>query len=149
MRALLIATGNRLRRDDGVAHTVLERLDPVRDVESRALLQLTPEVAEGIAGYDVVIFIDSDTRAADLSIELLEQSPVAPALTHVSTPAEIVGLSRALFGFVGRVLLCRIPVDDLSPAQGLSRRASALATRAAEKLGNLLGDLRVELCNRI
>lgn len=145
MRALLIATGNRLRRDDGVAHTVLEQLGSVRDVESRALLQLTPEVAEDIAGYDTIIFIDADVRMAALSIEALNQVPTSPALTHVSGPAEIVELSRALFGFAGRAFLCRIPGDDFSSGEGLSRRASALARQAAEKLEKLLGDLRVEL----
>jgi len=145
MRALLIATGNRLRRDDGVAHTVLEQLGSARDVESRALLQLTPEVAEDIAGYDTIIFIDADIRMAALSIEALNQVPASPALTHVSRPAEIVELSRALFGFEGRAFLCRIPVDDLSSGEGLSRRASTLATQAAGKLEKLLGDLRVEL----
>jgi hydrogenase maturation protease len=142
MRALLIAQGNRLRRDDGVAHAVLERLDPASDVEPRAILQLTPEVAEDIAGYEMVIFIDADAGATDLSIEPINQPPPAPALTHVSRPAEVVELSRALFGFSGRAFLCRIPVDDFSPGERLSRRASALAVQAAKKLELLLGETR-------
>ena len=144
MRALLIAAGNRLRRDDGVAHMALEQLGSARDVESCALLQLTPEVAEDIAGYDAVVFIDSDTRAADVRIEPLDQAPSPPALTHVLRPVEIVGLSRALFGFTGRAFLCRIPVDDLSSGERPSHRASELAVQATGKLENLLGDLRIE-----
>jgi hydrogenase maturation protease len=141
-RALLIAGGNRLRRDDGVAHTVLERLGPASDVESRALLQLTPEVAEDIAGYDTVIFIDADAGAAGVSIEPVNQPPQPSSLTHVSEPAEIVELSKALFGFAGRAFLCRIPVNDFSPGEGLSRRANALAVQAARKLETLLGETR-------
>ena len=143
MRALLIATGNRLRRDDGVAHTVLERLGPARDVQSLALLQLTPEVAEDIAGYDTVVFIDADAGAADLSLEPLDRLPSPSALTHVARPAEIVELSKALFGFTGRAFLCRIPVEDLSSGEGLSRRASALAAPATRKLEDLLDNMRV------
>ena len=145
MRALLIAVGNRLRRDDGVAHAVLEGLSSANDVESRAFLQLTPEVAEDIAGYDPVIFIDSDAGLAELSLEPLDQLPSPPALTHVSRPAEIVELSTALLGFAGRIFLCRIPVDDLTVGEGLTRRASELVAQAVEELEILLSELRGDL----
>lgn len=140
--ALLITLGNPLRRDDGVAHTVPDCLFCADEVESCPLLQLTPEVADDIAGYDIVVFIDADAGAVDLSIEPIEQPPPAPALTHVSRPAEIVELSRALFGFSGQAFLCRIPVDDFSAGEKLSRRASALAVQAAKKLDILLGETR-------
>jgi Ni,Fe-hydrogenase maturation factor len=142
-RALVVALGNPLRRDDGVAHHVLKLLAWFLDVESQTLLQLTPEIAEEIACYKVVMFIDADTTAADLCIEPVDESPSLPVLTHVSTPAAIVALSRTLYGFAGRAFLCRIPVDDLSPGEGLSRRASVLAVRAAEELETLLGGLRL------
>lgn len=141
MRALLISLGNRLRRDDGVAHAVAELLGAT-DFESRALLQLTPEIAEDIAGYDAVIFLDADARAAEPSIHTLDESASVSALTHASSPKEIVGLSRTLFGFAGQALLCRIPVDDLSCGEGLSHRAREHAASAARKLKILLRDLR-------
>ncbi|HME09269.1 MAG TPA: hydrogenase maturation protease [Bryobacteraceae bacterium] len=139
LRTLLIATGNRLRRDDGVAQSVLERLGPASGgVETRALLQLTPEVAEDIAPYDAVIFIDADAGATELGLAQLDELPSSAVLTHVSRPADIVALSRALFGFTGRAFLCRIPVDDLSLGEGLSRRASAIAAQATEMVRALL-----------
>jgi hydrogenase maturation protease len=144
MRALLIAVGNRLRRDDGVAHTVLEQLVPISDVASRAFLQLTPEVTEEIAGYDIVIFIDSDANAVELSIEPMGQLPSSPVFSHIWRPAEIVQLSTALFGFTGRAFLCRIPVCELSPGEGLSRQASAFAKQAAGRVEALLSELRIE-----
>ncbi len=42
MPAIVIAIGNPLRRDDGVAHHV--RITP--GVETRTVLQLTPEMAQ-------------------------------------------------------------------------------------------------------
>ena len=45
--ALVIAIGNTLRRDDGVAHHVSDLLNVHPDVETRAVLQLTPEMADG------------------------------------------------------------------------------------------------------
>ena len=142
--ALLIALGNRFRRDDGVAHVVLDRLGSVCEAESRSLLQLTPEVAEEIAGYETVIFIDSDTRAAGVSIEPLDEPSSPPLFTHVARPAEVIEVSKALFGFAGRAFLCRIPVDDLSPGEGLSGHASAFAAQAAGMLEIWLSGLRVE-----
>jgi hydrogenase maturation protease len=153
MRALVIAQGNPLRRDDGVAHRVLESLKPACDVESRAVMQLTPEVAGDIAPYDTVIFIDADVCVGTLSIEPLDHSdsdPAVspPALTHVTNAAEIVRLSRTLFGFGGSAFLCRIPVDDLSLGEGLSSRATALAAEASGKLEAVLSELRSELVSR-
>lgn len=151
MRALLVALGNRLRRDDGVAHHVLDRLSSAFDLEPQPhpLLQLTPEVADDIAGYEAVIFLDADAGAAELSIERVDESPYAAALTHISTPAQIVGLSRALFGFAGQAWLCRIPVNDLSSGEELSRQGRAFAAQASEELERLLTGLRVAACHRI
>lgn len=141
MRTLWIPLGNRLRRDDGVAHAVLQLLRDAFDLESRPLLLLTPEVADEIASYAMVIFLDADASAADLSIEVVEELRSPPALTHFSTPAQIVELSRALFGFEGRAFVCRIPANDLSFGEGLSRDARAVAARAAAELEILLGGL--------
>lgn len=135
MRALLIATGNRLRRDEGVAHPVLEQLGSVRDVESGALLQLMPEVAEDTAGYDTIIFIDADIRMAALSIEALNQVPASPSLTHVSRPAEIVELSGALFGFAGRAFLCRISADDFVFRRGIEPASERACDASCGKVG--------------
>ena len=162
MRALLIAEGNLLRRDDGAAHEILHQLElerlsavpeeTVPDVESRALLQLTPEMAEEMAGYDAVIFMDADVGAIDLSVDPInpidkQRSP--PALSHISRPADIVGLARALFGFAGRAFLCRIPAHDLSCGEGMSPRTSALAAQAAAKIETLLRELRAEPGKRV
>jgi Ni,Fe-hydrogenase maturation factor len=138
MRTFLIATGNTLRRDDGIAHHVLDLVRPTPGTRTRALLQLTPELAHDIAGCDAVIFIDADAGASVPSIEPLDQSPAPPAVTHISTPAEIVWLSRALFGFAGQAFLCRIPAEDLSCGEGLSRRTTMLAAEAARELEVLL-----------
>ncbi len=139
MPILLIAIGNPLRGDDGVAQAVLERMDPSFTAETRPIHQLTPEMAENIAGYETVIFIDADVSAAELSIEPVDQLPPLPAFTHASTPAEILALSKALYGFAGRAWLCRIPVYDLSPGVRLSPRAQTLAAQAAATLETLLG----------
>lgn len=142
MRAMFIAIGNRQRRDDGVAHTVVESLACSYDVAARFVLQLAPEIADDIAGYDLVIFLDADARASEMSIQTVDPSPARGVFTHVAGPAEIVGLSRALFGFKGRAFLCRIPAYDFSWEEGLSRLSRKCALEAMVRLECLLDDPR-------
>lgn len=132
MRSLFIAIGNPLRRDDGVAQAALARL---KGVESRVVHQLTPEMADDIAAYDVVVFIDADASASEVRIERLDSlCDGGPSITHVMGPASVVGLSMSIFGFTGQAYLCRIPVNDLSAGEGLSEQAVLNAERAANKL---------------
>lgn len=133
MRTLVIAIGNPLRRDDGVAHHVL--IPP--DADRRAVLQLTPEMAGEIAGYDSVVFVDADVDAKQVEMEPVDTVVAPPALTHVSRPPEIVALARALFGFTGRAYACRIPVCDLSEGEGLSPRTATFAQQASRAVAGL------------
>lgn len=103
--------------------------------------QLTPELAEDIAGFDLVMFVDADVRAEDVMIEPLAEKRSPPGLTHDSTAAEVVALSRELFGFAGRAFRCGIPASDFSARAGLSAAATQMASRAARELETLLGKL--------
>lgn len=130
MGALVITIGNPMRRDDGVAHLV--QIPP--EVERRAVLQLTPELAAEIVLYNTVVFIDADINAKQLRIEQVQATPAPSLLTHVARPSEIVALARSLFGFSGRAYICHIPVSDLSEGEGLSGSASAFAEQAAREI---------------
>lgn len=132
-RPLLIAIGNPLRGDDGVAHRVLELLN----LDSRSLFQLTPELAKEISGREVVVFIDADASMTDLRVEDIVTCSTVSAFSHIARPEQIVALSRALYGFRGRALLCRIPAADFSLSE-LSKSANLLAARAAEQLRLML-----------
>ncbi len=133
MRTLVIAIGNPLRRDDGAAHHVLTP----PDADRLAVLQLTPEMAEQIAGYDTVIFVDADVDAKQVEVEPVDTVVAPPALTHVSRPAENVAIARALFGFTGRAYTCRIPVCDLSEGEGLSTLTETFAQQASRAVAGL------------
>jgi len=130
MRTLLIACGNSLRRDDGVAHRVVELLG----AEARSVMQLTPELAAEMAGFDTVVFLDAAVGIPTVTLEAVPKPTAAATLTHVSRPADIVALATALFGFQGRALECRIPVADFAAGQQLSPMAERLANEAAQLL---------------
>jgi Ni,Fe-hydrogenase maturation factor len=134
MPALVIAIGNPLRRDDGVAHCV----PTPPGVERRAVLQLTPEIAAELANYHTVIFVDADIYANQVRVETVYSKQSHSALTHIARPSEVVALARKLFGFSGEAYLCRIPVSDLTEGDGLSRKTSQFAAQAARKIDSLL-----------
>jgi Ni,Fe-hydrogenase maturation factor len=143
MRTLLIACGNPLRGDDGAAAAAVKLLAPAPDRDVCAVRQLTPELAEPIARFDRVVFIDADAVSAQVAIEPVGAVTSRPALTHFSTPAEIVAISAALFGFTGEALLCRIPAYDFSAsrilsAPALSNAALRCARQAAAELEKLI-----------
>lgn len=137
-RALLIALGNGLRRDDGVAQRVLDLLPNRSGISRETQLQLMPELAQGLAGFDPVVFIDADMEAVEAILEPVGQLPSGTAFTHGGDPAALVLLARQLFGFSGRAFLCRIPAEDFGSGEGLSEKASAAAHAAARKIEELL-----------
>ena len=126
MRAILIAIGNTLRRDDGAAHRVLQLLGG-----TRAVVQLTPEIASEIGAFDRVMFIDADVNPGEPRIEPIAAAPVSSPLAHVLTPAHVVMLSERLYGFRGNAFLCRIPGVDFGIGEGLSPQAEANVASAA------------------
>lgn len=135
MSALLIGVGNRFRRDDAVAHAVLEQFP---DIESRSLFQLTAEVAADLVGHERVLFVDADLAAAEVAIQPVEERTCLSALTHVASPGDIVALSRALYGFSGDAFVCKIPAHDLAAGEGLSPECNLSARRAVTLLGQML-----------
>jgi hydrogenase maturation protease len=65
--ALIIAYGNPLRNDDGLAWSVadaLERKLGPASVEIVRLQQLAPELAEKVCRFQTIIFIDGGATAA-------------------------------------------------------------------------------------
>lgn len=102
---LIIAYGNPLRSDDGLAWLVAEQLENrfrADDVEILRLHQLGPELAETASHAACVIFIDAanspgspgEIQIADLSASTALQ----PAhFGHAISPATVLGLAAQLY----------------------------------------------------
>jgi hydrogenase maturation protease len=139
MRILLIACGNRLRGEDGVAADAVERIGRMAPYpEIRLLHQLTPEVAAEIAGYSAVVFVDADASAREVRIEKIAPAPEAAALSHHVHPTAIVHLARSLFDFRGDAFLCHIPAMDFRPGCELTARGRRQSRRAVIAIEALL-----------
>ncbi len=138
MKALLVAIGNPLRGDDAVAQATLEFIPPSPGLDTLSLNQLTPELSAKIATYDVVVFLDADLLASEVTLTPVEPTPPPPSLTHVSTPEEILALARGLYAFPGRALACRLPITSLAPGEPLTPQAQHSAAQAAQLLRQTL-----------
>jgi len=141
MSALVIAIGNPLRRDDGVAHRVVESLDDDMDLEKRFVLQLTPEIATEMGAFSAAIFVDAHVNSNYPLIRPVDKVLAQFPFTHVSSPAEIVAVARSLFGFSGQAYICRIPASDFSEGEGLSTRSNSFVKKAAREIESLVAAL--------
>jgi hydrogenase maturation protease len=101
--ALVLACGNSLRGDDGLAVAIARFLhagfcDPRTEI--LASQQWTPELAEPISRADLVIFLDASVSLSPGSIRLQSIAPAVArtgSLTHSFTPDELLGLAKQLY----------------------------------------------------
>lgn len=143
-RRLFVAIGNTLRGDDGVAASVLPLL--TAPGECLKVQQLTPEIADEIAAFDEVVFLDADaTPGAEVVVlqpltETTEIDGLPPRpLSHHLSPSMVVEAAQVLFGFQGKAWLCRIPARDFRFGTALSAAAQASARLAATLLNTRFG----------
>jgi hydrogenase maturation protease len=142
VRTLCIALGNPLRGDDGVAHHVLDLLEPASCAALLRVQQLVPELGEAMAQARNVIFVDADVSPGPARIERISpRAPRGSPLAHAMTPAELVCLAARLFGFQGEAFVCHVPGIDFGLGQGLSTEAMLNAQRAAQIVGRLCANL--------
>jgi hydrogenase maturation protease len=167
---LLVGYGNISRRDDGVALHILHRLRKrlglsLDDWEANSSLcpdggarkplamicvhQLAPEMAELVAQYDAVIFIDAHVPAVGWeSVAWQEISPAYQAgmVGHQLKPGVVLALSRSLYGGSPRGYTLSVLGHDFDFGEELSVQTSDLADEA---VSFLLGLIRAEdLCPR-
>ncbi len=150
-RSLVIAYGNPDRQDDGVAWHVLkgiadrlkverfdaefpDAVDPTGKVRLIFLLQLVPELAEELAGFSRVCFIDAHT--ADIS-EAIRAIPLEPQFksspfTHHLTPEMLLEISRSVYKKSPSAYLVSIKGYLFEFSDSLSERTEALVPEAVE-----------------
>jgi hydrogenase maturation protease len=148
---LIIGYGNPDRQDDGVAwHVLVELVEhfgyPKTDREGYELypagknpdllfdLQLTPELAEIIAGYERVCFIDAQTgeNAQELNLEHLISRFQTSPLTHHLTPQTLLSLVSTLYQKAPQAVLVSIRGYEFEFSHELSDLTAKLAPKAAE-----------------
>ena len=152
-KTLVFGYGNPDRQDDGVAWQVLaalakrlgwqvpvsieEEFYPAAGTPDLVYdLQLTPELAETIAGYQQVCFVDAHTGNIPDDIYMVEvkgefqHSP----FTHHMTPSTCLAMAQTLYGGSPQTILVSIRGFEFGFVQSLSAHTQLLAEQAADKI---------------
>jgi len=157
-KTLIFGYGNLDREDDGVAWHVLARIArhyhrPVPNDQEDELvvdtfeptgenpdlmfrLQLMPEMADELAAFERVCFIDAHTGAVPLEVNIQEvtarfqNSP----LTHHLTPQSLVEIMNRLYDARPQCLLVSVRGYSFQFSRKLSERTNELADMAAEEI---------------
>ncbi len=157
MALLILGYGNVDREDDGIGSHVLRSVArrlglPPLDVYEDGLsdlgqpidlvfvLQLVPELAETIAGYDEVFFVDAHTGSFSEEIrwEGAAQGYVPSAFTHHLTPATLMEIARTLYGRTPNGHVVSVRGYRFGFGRELSAEAQRLCEIAAEQIAATL-----------
>lgn len=154
MRVLVLGFGNLYRRDDGVGRVVVNGvrarlgrapLDALgdgfdglgRSVDTAVLHQLVPELAETVADYDLVIFVDAHVAGV---AEPLREERIGPLcrsssfVSHQTHPAMVLDLAEKMYGQAPAAVMLSLRGHDFDFGEGLSPETAALVPLAVERV---------------
>ena len=145
---LLIGYGNPDREDDGVAWHILHALiikmglpapasyedefPQNAQVDFAFYLQLTPEMAEEISGYEYVCFLDAHTGAIPEPVRLIdvESDFQRSPFTHHLTPQSLISMCETLYQKKPEAALLSVRGYRFLFTRELSAETAALVSEA-------------------
>jgi hydrogenase maturation protease len=138
---LVIAWGNPLREDDGVAWHVLEGLRSLKPrpglpaLHLRHAHQLAPEMAECVSRAQGVVFVDARREGTPGEVRCEEIAPSAGSnpLAHSLSPQALLLYARQLYGRAPEAVVLSVAGERFGMGESLSpvvRRAIPRAIRA-------------------
>ena len=155
-KTLIIGYGNPDREDDGVAWHILRALTLKLGLPAPASyedefpqngafefafhLQLTPEMAEDIAAFEQVCFVDAHTGSIPEEVRLIEvesdfqRSP----FTHHLTPQSLVSICVSLYQRKPEAVLLSVRGYQFLFSRQLSAQTEALVPQAVRLIWNWL-----------
>jgi hydrogenase maturation protease len=159
-KVLIVGYGNPDREDDGVAWHILQGLAKrlgrtTLCVETGGLdqlgqspdllfvLQLTPDLAEVIANYDYVCFIDAHTGdyPEDLRFNSIAAGYQTSPFTHHMTPQTCLKLAETVFGHTPQAIVVSVRGHQFGFSHTLSNQTALLAEEAIEQITSWLNQL--------
>ena len=143
-RSLVIAYGNPLRGDDGLAWRVADELalmDLPSEVEIITRHQLTPELALPVSQAATVLFIDAaqDKVAGELASGPLIAQPCGSLFTHELSPGAILTLAQELYGTCAKAF-------SISLGGECFEHGETLSAKVRENLPRVVALARQLLC---
>jgi hydrogenase maturation protease len=152
-KVLIFGYGNFDRQDDGVAWHVLaavarrmSRAGPASPAEDfpptgnspdfMFELQLTPELAETVALYDRVCFVDAHTGAVpnEVNVEELTSEFQSSPFTHHMTASTLLSFAATLYDARPPAILVSVRGYEFGFERALSERTASLSEEAADRI---------------
>jgi hydrogenase maturation protease len=135
-RILIVAYGNPLRSDDGVAWRAADGLEAKlakSEVEIVRLHQLAPEIAERANRSDAIIFIDAASDPSSLPGEIRVEeirsertdAKTASRYSHALSPQTVMTLAESLYGAKPRAILVTVTGANFDHGESLSAPVDA------------------------
>lgn len=142
MQALVIAYGNPLRGDDGLAWAVAEKLRTIMPKSARLLCvqQLSPELADSISKTRIVLFVDAtaEGNAGDVHCETVTPSAEPTRFWHHIGPGEVLALARELYAASPHGFLLTVHGEQFNYGYVLSAAARDAIPQAVDEVRSLL-----------
>ena len=140
--ALLIAVGNPIRSDDGLAWHAADRLSASSELRVLKVQQLTPELAEAIADADLAIFADAcaDGDPGELRCEEIRSVRQGLHFTHFLAPSGLLALADLLYGKRPRAFLVTLSGRYFQHGQSLSPDIARNIPHLVDKVHELVAE---------
>lgn len=143
-RVLVLACGNALRGDDGVALHIASCVNGVcgPDTQVHTDQQWAPELAQPISQAEMVVFLDASASMAPGEIacrELGSGSSSVSSFTHQISPEALLALAQDLYGsHPSRAYLLTVGGASFDLQEGLSEPVRHAIPQAIERIKALL-----------
>jgi hydrogenase maturation protease len=140
---LVLAVGNPLRSDDGLAWHAADELrssGSQSEIEILKVHQLAPELAEDVSRAAQVIFVDAAATGepGTLSCERVVGSAAGSASSHSFTPAALLQLATTLYGASPAAALVSVAGESFEHGETLSREVEQALPRLVAKIRELM-----------
>jgi hydrogenase maturation protease len=141
-KVMIIGYGNDLRSDDGIGQRIAEEIAAwhLPSVQSLAIHQLTPDLADALANSDLAIFVDAclPVDGYDVQIQPLFPADDFDSSIHTGDPRSLLALTEVLYGCSPTAWLVTIPVVNFEIGDRLSRIAEVGKAIALVKIIQIL-----------
>lgn len=149
-RALILACGNQLRGDEGIAVVLAHYLrnefcEPETEIQS--LHQWTPELAESISHSDIVLFLDASATLQPGKVQLKRVKAAGEfcsSMKHSMSPETLLALAAQLYSSAPeRAYLLTIGGESFDHADQLSAPVRSAIPHALDLIKAALSGVSV------
>jgi len=142
-RIAIIACGNPLRSDDGLAWQAAETLRTTlrrEEAEIVCVHQLTPELAETASQADTVIFLDAAATGAPglVSCQRVGEASASYDFSHHLSPAGVIAMSSQLYGRAPHAFLVSLAGQCFDHGQQVSKVVADALPRVVSAVQQLV-----------